>query len=186
MPVKRLEGAERWRTLLADLPGPDGVLPLLILDLRPEMAVRQGPDERATGCISALLSMGLSPVTTIGPELAQALDGRSGEASTEPCVLPQAAGWRFELCGRRVARLTAPDGSLVWGPEFDQPFPWRELITRTGRCVVLIGAIGLYPTAERPFTRITTLLEQAAHAEELVGGLVTAGWCASGAEVQPG
>ena len=40
---------------------------------------------------------------------------------------------------------------------------------------VLIGAIGLYPNpGERAPTRITTLLDQAAHAEELIGGLVEA------------
>jgi hypothetical protein len=56
-----------------------------------------------------------------------------------------------------------------------QPRPWRALITRTNRCAVLIGAIGLYPNpGERAPTRITTLLDQAAHAAELVGGLVEA------------
>jgi hypothetical protein len=40
---------------------------------------------------------------------------------------------------------------------------------------VLIGAIGLYPNpGERAPARITTLLDQAAHAGELVGGLVAA------------
>src|SRR5262249_53492177 len=51
--------AGRWRTLLADLPRPDGFLPLLMLDLHPELAARTGPDEYATRCISALLNMGL-------------------------------------------------------------------------------------------------------------------------------
>jgi len=170
-------GAGHWRTMLADLPGPDGFLPLLILDLRPEMAVRSGPDERVTLDISALLSMGMTLVTTISEQLAEALDGQTEGTSPGPWALPQATGWRFELSGRRVARLTAPDGSVVWGREFNQPFRWRMLITRTNRCVVLIGAIGLYPTVERPFTWITTLLDQAAHAEELVGGVVEAGWC---------
>jgi hypothetical protein len=165
-----------WRTLLADLPGPDGFLPLVILDLRPEMAERSGPDEQATRCLSALLGMGLAPVTTISAQLAEAMDGRSAGLDPGPWALPRAAGWRFELSGRRVARLTAPGGSVIWSREFDQPFRWRRLITRTSRCVVLIGAIGLYPTVERPFVRITTLLDQAARAGELVMGLVEAGW----------
>jgi hypothetical protein len=55
-----------------------------------------------------------------------------------------------------------------------QPRPWRALITRTNRCAVLIGAIGLYPPGERAPTRIITLLDQAAHAGELAGGLVEA------------
>ena len=88
--------------------------------------------------------------------------------------LAPAPGWRLELSARRAARLTAPDGSIIWGGECGQPRPWRALITRTSRCALLIGAIGLYPTSERVPTRITTLLDQAAHAGELVGGLVEA------------
>jgi hypothetical protein len=166
------------------LPGPDGPLPLLILDQRPEMAVRSGPAGRVNLSVSALLGMGLTPVTTISEQLAQAMDGQAGAlahaqaASPEPWVLPPAPapGWRLELSARRAARLTAPDGSIMYGGECGQPRPWRALITRTDRCAVLIGAIGLYANpGERPPTRITTLLDQAADAEELVGGLVEAG-----------
>jgi hypothetical protein len=173
----RLGGAGHWRTMMADLPGPDGFLPLLVLDLRPEMAVRDGSDERVTLCVSALLGMGLTPVGTISEQLADAVDNQTEGTDPGPWVVPQAVGWRFELSGRRVARLTAPDGSVVWGRESDLPLRWRMLITRTHRCVVVIGAIGLYPTAERPFTWTTTLLKQAADAGELVGGLVETGWC---------
>jgi hypothetical protein len=75
----------------------------------------------------------------------------------------------------RATRLTAPDGSIVYGGECGQPRQWRAVITRTNRCAVLIDAIGLYANpGERAPTRIATLLEQAAHAEELVGGLVGA------------
>lgn len=176
----RLAGAELWRTMLADLPGSDGFLPLLLLDVRPDMAVRSESEEPTTRNVAALLSMGLAPITTIGRHLAHAIDGRAAGPDSEPWPVPRATGWRLELSGRRVARLTAPDGSVVWGREFDQPFPWRRSITRTRRCLVLIGAVGLYPTAERPFTRITALLEQAAHAGELVGGLVEAGWYVPG------
>jgi hypothetical protein len=98
-------------------------------------------------------------------------------ASPGSRVLPPAPapGWRLELSARRAARLTAPDGSIMYGGECGQPRPWRALITRTNRCAVLIGAIGLYPNpGERAPTRITTLLDQAAHAAELVGGLVEA------------
>lgn len=173
-------GEWHCRPLTADLPDPDGPLPLLILDQRPEMAVRSGRDERVTPFYSALLSMGLTLVTTISEQLAEAMDGQAWAqahaqaAGPEHRALPTAPGWRLELSARRAARLTAPDGSLIWDGECGQPRPWRVLITRTNRCAVLIGAIGLYPTTERPFTRITTLLDQAAHAEELVGGLIQA------------
>jgi len=147
------------RALTDLLPGADGPLPLLILDQRPEMAVRSGAAEGVNLFVSALLSMGLTLVTTI-------------PISEPPALAP---GWRLELSARRAARLTAPDGSIIWGGECGQPRPWRALITRTSRCAVLIGAIGLWPgPGERPPTRIETLLDQAAHAEELVGCLVEA------------
>ncbi|HEY3609674.1 MAG TPA: hypothetical protein VGL06_19390 [Pseudonocardiaceae bacterium] len=161
--------------LTADLPSPDGALPLLILDQRPEMAVRSDSAEPADPFFSALLGMGLALVTTIGEQLAEAMDGQVELASPGPWVLPPVPGWRLDLSARRAARLTAPDGLIIWDGECGQARPWRTLITRTGRCAVLIGAIGLYPTGEQPFTWITTLLAQAAHAEELVGGLVEAG-----------
>ena len=165
------------------LPGPDGPLPLLILDQRPGMAMRSVLAGRVNLSVSALLSMGLTLVTTISEQLAQAMDGQAEAlahaqaAGPAPWVLPPAPapGWRLELSDGRAARLTAPDGSAIYGGECGQPRPWRALITRTSRCVVLIGAIGLYPNpGERAPTRITTLLDQAAHAEGLVGGLVEA------------
>lgn len=161
------------------LPGPDGHLPLLILDQRPEMAVRSGPAEHVNLFVPALLSMGLTMVTTISEQLALAMDGqaaalaRAQAASPEPWVL--ATGWRLELSAHRATRLNAPDGSIVYGGECGQPRPWRALVTSTSRCAVLIGAIGLWPgPGECPFTRITTLLDHAAHAGELIGGLVDA------------
>ena len=157
-------------------------LPLLILDQRPEMTVRSGPSEPMNLSVSALLSMGLTLVTTISEQLAEAMDGQAQAlahaqaARPGPLVPPPAPapGWRLELSARRAARLTAPDGPVIWGGECGQPRPWRALITRTSQCAVLIGAIGLYPTGERAPTRITTLLDQAAHAQELAGGLVEA------------
>jgi hypothetical protein len=140
------------------LRGADGSLPLLILDQRPEMTVRRGAAEALNPSVSALVSRGLTPVTAI-------------PISEPPAPAP---GWRLELSALRAARLTAPDGSIIWSGECGQPRPWRALITRTSRCAVLIGAIGLYPTGERAPTRISTLLAQAADAEELVGGLVEA------------
>ena len=65
-----------------------------------------------------------------------------------------------------------PQGLVIWAGECGQARPWRALITRTNRCAVQIGPIGLW--AERARTRIETLLGQAADAEELAGGLVEA------------
>jgi hypothetical protein len=89
--------------------------------------------------------------------------------------LAPAPGWRLELSALRAARLTAPDGSVIWDGECGQPQPWRALITSTNKCAVLIGAIGLWPApGERAPTRIETLLDQAAQAGDLAGGLVEA------------
>jgi hypothetical protein len=80
-----------------------------------------------------------------------------------------------------VRRLAGPDGSIIWAGECGQPRPWRELITRTSRCTVLIGAIGaigaigLWPgSGVRVLARLETRLDQAAQAGELAGGLVAA------------
>ena len=86
-----------------------------------------------------------------------------------------ARGWRLELSGRRAARLTAPDRTVIWDGECGQPQPWRALITSTSQCAVLISAIGLYADpGEQPPTRTETRLHQAALAGELAGGPVEA------------
>ena len=76
----------------------------------------------------------------------------------------------------RPAHRSGYLGHLVWGVRPGRP--WRALIDRTGRCAVLIGAIGLWAigSAGAP-TRIETRLEQAAQSGELVGGLVAAAHC---------
>jgi hypothetical protein len=147
--------------------GPDGPLPLLILDQRPDLAVRRGPDEHPDLSVSALLSLGLTPVTTAAATAATAA------AISQPPV--PAPGWQLELSARRAARLTAPGGSIVWAGECGQPRPWREMITRTSRCAVLIGAIGLWlSSSERDAPRMQTRLDRAAQAGGLAGGLVEA------------
>jgi hypothetical protein len=152
------------RTLTDQLPGPNGPLPLLILDQRPKLAMRSDPTEPADPLFSALLGMGLTTVSTISQGPAPALIAEA------PAPAP---GWRLELSAPRAARLTAPNGTIIYDGECEQAPPWCALITRTNQCAVLIGAIGLYPD-ERPFTWIEALLDQAAHANELVGGLVAA------------
>ena len=79
------------------LPGPDGPLPLLILDQRPEMAVRSDPAERVNLFVSALLSMGLTLVTTISEAGPGTPDGIEVGGPLAP-----APGWRLELSGHRA------------------------------------------------------------------------------------
>jgi hypothetical protein len=106
------------RALTDELPGPDGPLPLLILDQRPGTAARGAVAELVNPSLSALLSLGLTLVTT-------------ATISDPPAPAP---GWRLELSALRAARLTAPDGSLIWSGECGQAAPWRALISRTNRC----------------------------------------------------
>ena len=153
------------RTLTDHIPGPDGPRPLLILDQRPLLAIRADPAEQADPVFAALLGMGLSLVTTISEPASPAM------LTAPPDPAP---GWRLELSRPRAARLTAPDGTLVYDGECAQAPPWCEQMAETGQCAVLIGAVGLFPTEQRPFTWMETLLGRAAQAEELVGGLVAA------------
>jgi hypothetical protein len=154
------------RTLTDQITGPDGPLALLLLDQRPTLATRTDPTEPADPLFCALHDMGLTQGITINRPSAPTL-------ITEPPA--PAPGWRLELSAPRAARLTAPNGTIVYDGECEQAPPWRTLITSTHQCAVLIGAIGLYPeSGERPFTWMQTLLDQAAHAKELVGGLVEA------------
>ncbi len=150
------------RALTDQIPGPDGPLALLILDQRPTLTTH---GDSADPIFATLLGMGLTTVTTVSQSPAPAL------IAEPPAPTP---GWRLDLSAPRGARLTAPNGTVVYDGECEQAPPWCALITDTHRCAVLIGAIGLYPTEDRPFTWIETLLDQAAHAKELVGGLVEA------------
>ena len=147
------------RALTDVLPGADEALPLLILDQRPYMTVRSGAAEgRDLFC--------LRPAEH-GPN--------PGNHDPDQRTARPGPGVAARLSARRAARLTAPDRSIIWGGECGQPRPWRALITRTNRCAVLIGATGLWTgPGERPSTRIETLLDRAAYAEELVGDLVEA------------
>jgi hypothetical protein len=87
------------------LPGPNGPLPLLILDQRPEMAVRSDPAERVSPSVSALLSLGLTLVDAGLIDL-RFLDGASTTVSEPPAPAPG----RLELSALRAARLTARKG----------------------------------------------------------------------------
>ena len=148
------------RALTDTLLSPDGPLPLLILDRSPDRAGRE-PGEGVDRFVSGLLSRGLTPVTATPPAGPSTID------LAEPLVL--APGWRLELSAGRSARLTAPDGALVWAGACAQARPWLDLITGTGRCAILLGSIGLW--ADRPPARMETLLNQPG---DLVGALVEA------------
>ncbi|HEX4254117.1 MAG TPA: hypothetical protein VH089_03460, partial [Streptosporangiaceae bacterium] len=111
--------AASLRALTDTLLGPDGPLPLLILDRSPDRVGRE-PGAGADRFAAGLLSRGLTPVTATPPAGPSTID------LAEPLVL--APGWRLELSAPRAARLTASDGSLVWAGECAQAPPWLDLI----------------------------------------------------------
>ncbi len=84
-------------------------------------------------------------------------------------------GWLSQLAPD-AARLLAPDASVAYEGGLDQPPDWLDLARRVNACVVLIGTIGpyAYPGDELTVPDLHRLLNQAAQAGELVGGLVRA------------
>jgi hypothetical protein len=85
-----------------------------------------------------------------------------------------AEGWRLQLPDRYRARLLEAEGVVVYNGECAQPGDWGRLVGSAGACVVLVGTIGLYALADQDLTgdRIQQLLDEAANAGMLAGGLV--------------
>jgi hypothetical protein len=85
-----------------------------------------------------------------------------------------AEGWELRLKGRDAATLRRPDGTTEYEGECDQPDSWRQLVLGTGVCVMLLGQLGLYavPDGEMTVERLFSLIDTAARAGELVGGIV--------------
>ena len=59
-----------------------------------------------------------------------------------------------------------------------QPGDWLEVVSEVGGCIVLIGTVGLYAVADDDMTtgRFRQMINQAARAGVLVGGLVETYW----------
>jgi hypothetical protein len=86
----------------------------------------------------------------------------------------QARGWRIDLPDGDSAQLTNTNGQVIYDGECPQPGDWLEVVSEVGGCVVLIGTAGLYAVADDDMTtgRFSQMLNQAARAGTLVGGLV--------------
>jgi hypothetical protein len=167
---------EEWhcRALTALTGGAEGQLPLLLLDQRPEMAVRSGPDERVNLFVSELLDMGLPPVTTIGEQLAQSMErpGRGGRPRAPfPSARPRMAAGAVRRPGSttyRPGRVAHLQRGLRPAPAVAHADHQHQPVRRTDRRDRPVPRPG-----KRAFTSITTLLDQAAHEGELAGGLVS-------------
>jgi hypothetical protein len=132
------------------------VRPLLLLEPRTETIRPTLGKEVVSMSVAALLRYGLTLMTS-GTQL------------------PELAGdWRLHLPGRPRARLVTAGGSVVFSGPCDQPDGWAALVDSVGACVVLVGTIGLYavPDGELTRGRIRAMLDEAAHAGLLTGGIV--------------
>jgi hypothetical protein len=143
-------------TLALGYPDEPTMRPLLLLEPRIEtMGPTQG-EERVTMQMAALLNYGLTLMTSGSqlPELAR--------------------DWRLHRFRPDSARLVEAKGSVVYRGPCDQPGDWAALVDAAGACVVLAGTIGLYtvPDGELTEERIHRMLDEAAHAGLLAGGIV--------------
>jgi hypothetical protein len=132
------------------------IRPLLLIEPQTDATTLTRNGKQINLLCSYLLGAGMTQVRT-GEEL----PGR-------------ADGWELHLHGPEMATLRSTDATVYEG-HFEQPEPWRELVLSTSICVVLLGQIGLYVVqgAEMTFVRLTSLIDSAARAGELVGGIVT-------------
>jgi hypothetical protein len=136
-------------------PGPE-VWPVLVLEMRVETFAREPGAERVNLLAALWLERGMT-LLGAGDEL--------------PGL---AAGWLLRLGSGGTAVLTEPGGSTVYEGGHTEPGTWGQLADELRRCVVLIGTIGLYAEHSESMTaeQLTGMLDQAARAGALAGGLV--------------
>jgi hypothetical protein len=146
----------RAMTLVLDYPGESTMRPLLLLERRIEAARLTAGGERINVTLATVLGHGLALMSTGGqlPDLAE--------------------GWRLLRPDRSSGLLLGPGGEVVYRGGCAQPGEWVRLVDAVGACVVLIGTIGLYavPGEELTTSRVHQMLDEAARAGSLVGGLV--------------
>jgi hypothetical protein len=130
--------------------------PLLLLERRIEAARFAAGGDKINMTLAALLRRGLEPVGSV-----EQLPG-------------PARGWRLRRPDRFSALLLGRDGEIVYHGPCAQPDDWGRLVDAAGACVVLAGTIGLYAVPGEALTagRVRRLLDQAASAGALVGGLI--------------
>lgn len=153
----RSQADMRTMTLALGYPQEPMMRPLLLLEPRTETIGPTHGEEGITVPVAALLRYGLSLMAT-------------GEQ------LPDLAeGWQLHRPDRYSARLVEANGAVVYSGECAQPDDWARLVDSAGACVVLVGTIGLYAVPDDELTgdRIHRMLDGAAHAGLLAGGIVT-------------
>jgi len=152
----RSQADMRTMTLALEYPGEPTLRPLLLLEPRTETTRPTQVGERITVPVAALLQYGLG-LMAVGSQLPDL-----------------AEGWRLHRPSRYSARLVEARGFSVYSGQCAQPDDWARLVDSAGACVVLVGTIGLYaaPGNELTEDRIRGMLDEAAYAGLLVGGIV--------------
>jgi len=146
----------RTLTLVRGYPEMPTLRPLLLLERRAETARSTQGGERISLSMATLLRHGL---------------GLMASGSQLPAL---AEGWQLQFPDRYRARLLEAGGVVVYNGACAQRRDWGRLVGSAGACVVLVGTIGLYALPDQDLTgdRIQQLLDDAAHAGMLAGGLV--------------
>jgi hypothetical protein len=146
----------RAMTLVLSYPVEPRVRPLLLLEHRVETARFTPGGERINVTMAAMLSRGLALV---------------GAGDEMPDL---AEGWQLLRPDRSSALLLVPEGEVAYRGGCDQPDEWARLVDAAGACIVLVGTIGLYaiPDDELTAARVHRMLDEAARAGSLAGGLI--------------
>lgn len=146
----------RAMTLILEYPDEPELRPFLLLERRAETATSTQGGETISLTVAALLRHGLALMVSGSqlPELAE--------------------GWRLHRPDRQSARLVESGGVIVYSGDCAQPGDWVRLVDSVGACVVMVGTIGLYAVPDEELTdgRVHQMLEEAARAGMLAGGLV--------------
>ena len=146
-------------TLVLAYPDEPTMRPLLLLEPRTDTIRITQSEDTVTVSVEALLQYGLTLMA-------------GGSQLPEPVE-----NWRLHRPDPDSVRLVLSGHSVVYDGPCDQPDGWATLVDSVGSCVVLFGTIGLYavPDDELNEARIRRMLDEAARAGLLVGGIVSCG-----------
>ena len=147
----------RARARVVSYPGEPTPRPLFLLEIRVVTAVTTRGGERINLVVKAFLERGLALMHT-------------GDQMPHP-----ATGWQLRRPDRDMVLLLGPGDEVIYEGACPQSGDWIDLVEAAGMCVVLVGTIGLYafPDEELDADRLQRMLNDAARAGALTGGLVS-------------
>jgi len=147
------------RTIAMPYPGRAALQPLLLLESPDRAWTVDEHGTRAELGVGSLVNLGMTQL-------------RAGNLIPGP-----ARGWKL-LLHAETARLVTPDGWAFYDGDCDQHPQWRILVRNVGSCLVLAGQVGIC-SQHGDFSSIAgirAMLDRAARAGLLAGGLVAVEW----------